>query len=60
MKTENWLKLTTPEISHLLTLIDNNEREGWYYSPKGQYWNRSNRIKKKLSDISNVVYKVTK
>ena len=60
MKTENWVKLSKSEINHLLTLIDVNEREGWYYSPKNQYWDRSKRIKKKLSAITTTTYQVTK
>jgi hypothetical protein len=48
MKTEHWYKFTKAEINHLLTLIDRNENDGVYYSPKNQYWNRSERIKSKL------------
>ena len=49
MKTINWLKLTKAEISHLLSLIEVNEREGWYYSPKEQYWRRSKQNKKEIT-----------
>jgi hypothetical protein len=52
MKTQYWLKITKLEAEHLLTLISHNEEEGWYYSPKSQYWNRSNKLKKKLEGIS--------
>jgi hypothetical protein len=48
--------LTKPEAEHLLTLIQNNEREGSYYAPKGQYWARSNRIKAKLQEIAKDTY----
>jgi len=51
MKTMYWIKLTKPEISHILSLIQRNEDEGTYYSPKNHYWNRSKRIKQKLNDI---------
>lgn len=44
------MKLTIAEINHLLSLIQDNEREGSYYSPKEQYWNRSERIKRKLKE----------
>jgi hypothetical protein len=47
-------KLTKPEAE--LTLIQNNEREGSYYAPKEQYWNRSNRIKAKLQEITKDTY----
>jgi len=53
MKTINWLKLSKAEIKHILSLIEVNERDGWYYSPKGQYWDRSNKIKRKLKDMLN-------
>ena len=60
MSTEYWFKITKPEAEHLLTLISNNEEEGTYYAPKSQYWNRSDRLKKKLLAISKVNYKVIK
>jgi hypothetical protein len=49
-------KLTKPEAEHILTLIQNNEREGSYYAPKDQYWARSNRIKAKLQEIAKGIY----
>jgi hypothetical protein len=52
MATQHWLKLTKTEAEHLLTLINRNEVEGTYYSPENQYWNRSNRIKIKLREIT--------
>lgn len=51
-----WIELTKPEAEHLLTLINRNEAEGTYYSPEDQYWNRSNRLKKKLREISKTTY----
>lgn len=51
MKTIHYLKLSKPELNHILGLIEHNEREGWYYSPMGQYWNRSNRIKNKIQSM---------
>jgi hypothetical protein len=59
MATQYWLKLTKTEAEHLLTLIERNEDKGWYYAPKEQYWNRSERIKKKLQKISTQTYNVT-
>jgi hypothetical protein len=49
-------KLTKPEAEHILTLIQNNEREGSYYAPKDQYWARSWRIKAKLQEITKDTY----
>jgi len=40
--------LTKAEVSHILSLISTNEREGWYYGIAAQYWVRSDRIKAKL------------
>jgi hypothetical protein len=48
MATQYWFKITKVEASHLLTLLEENERVGWYYGPKEQYFNRANRIKSKL------------
>jgi hypothetical protein len=52
-------KLTKPEAEHILTLISNNENEGSYYAPKEQYWARSERIKKKLQEITKDTYWIT-
>jgi hypothetical protein len=60
MAKQWWFKLTKPEAEHLLTLIQNNEREGSYYAPKEQYWARSNRIKAKLQEIAKDTYIVVK
>jgi len=51
MKILYWIKLTKAEINHINDLIERNERDGVYTAPMNHYWNRSNRIKKKLSDI---------
>jgi hypothetical protein len=48
MSKKHKIELTQVEIGHLLTLIDNNKDEGWYYGPKEQYWNRSKRIEDQL------------
>ena len=56
MKTIYWLKFTKSEIEHLKSLIIHNEDNGEYYSPKSAYWHRSNRIKKKLDDISKTCH----
>jgi hypothetical protein len=47
MKLET-ITLTDSEIAHILTLINQNEEEGWYFGNKSQYWNRSEKIKDKL------------
>ncbi len=53
------LTLTHVEVDHMIALMDNNEREGWYFAPKEQYWKRHERIKDKLrlsrSEQSNTV-----
>ena len=46
--------LTKAEISHLLYLIEVNERDEWYYGNKEQYWKRSERIKEKLNEETNM------
>ena len=56
MKTIYWIKLTKSEIEHINSLIRINEENGEYTPPKNAYWNRSERIKKKLSDISKTCY----
>ena len=38
------------EIQHILSLIEDNEREGCYYGNAQQYWTRSDRIKIKLEE----------
>jgi hypothetical protein len=42
------LRLTATECSHVLTLLDVNEREGWYFAPREQYEARAKRIRKKI------------
>lgn len=59
MISDHWIKLTRAEIAHILYLIDTNEDDGSYYAPKNHYWNRSDRIKKKLSAIVKTMYKTT-
>lgn len=48
-KTYGRIVLTKPEVSHILSLIGMNERNGEYTLPLEQYWKRSERIKAKLS-----------
>lgn len=36
------------EISHLVAILMENEREGWYYGNKEQYWKRHQSILDKL------------
>lgn len=45
------MKLTKPEVFHMLRLIEDNEREGDYYGPREQYSIRSERIKAKLQNL---------
>ena len=45
--------LTKAEVSHILSLISTNERDGWYYGIAAQYWVRSDRIKEKLQAPNN-------
>lgn len=42
------MTLTKAEVNHLLGLLMNNEREGWYAGNKEQYWKRHKRITQKL------------
>jgi len=42
------MKLNKAKISHLLTLLEVNERDEWYYGNKEQYWKRHNELKKDL------------
>lgn len=43
------LTLTRPEATHLLYLLHDNEREGWYYGNKAQWQARHTRIAAKLA-----------
>jgi hypothetical protein len=47
MKNYN-IKFSESELMHLLTLIQTNHDEGWYYGPCDQYWKRSDRIEEKI------------
>lgn len=51
MKTEYWVRLTKPEIEHLLFVIEQNTKEGTYYDRKAWHWNRSERIRSKLNSV---------
>ena len=42
------INLTIAESKHILSLISVNTRDGWYHSPREQYWKRSDRIKEKI------------
>ncbi len=52
-------KMTTVEINHIVSIMDENERQGWYFAPEEQYWKRHARIKEKLcmsrSEVCSVV-----
>lgn len=43
------IQFSDAELKHLLYLIDENKRIGWYYGSKAQYWTRSYRIEAKLT-----------
>ncbi len=49
--------LTKGKIHHLLGLLETNEREGWYFGNKEQYWNRHRELEAELqlllSGVSN-------
>ena len=42
------LCFTAAECSHLLSLLEENARQGWYYGNRDQYWTRHGRIKDKI------------
>jgi len=44
-----YIKFTPAEVSHILNIIDHNERDGIYSGNRDHYWKRSNRIKEKLN-----------
>lgn len=44
------LHLTAAECSHILSLLQVNDRDGWYYGPRMQYWTRSQRITDKIKE----------
>ena len=44
------LHLTAAECSHILSLLTENERDGWYYGPRMQYWTRAQLIKEKMQE----------
>lgn len=60
MKTIHYIKLTKPEINHLLGLIDLNEADGSYVAPKQQYWARHERIKTKLLKMLRGIHNNTR
>ncbi len=51
MKTAK-VKLTGPEIDHLLTLLRNAEEEGSYYGHRETYWKRHDRITRALKEAA--------
>lgn len=38
------IAFTPAEINHLLCLLENNQREGWYFGNRGLYWKRHYRL----------------
>jgi len=51
------IKFTKAELSHLVYLIEKNEREGTYYGNAKQYWKRLFKLKKKLllNDVGSFI-----
>jgi len=43
------VKLTKSEIYHIWACLDDREREGCYYGPRQQFWDRHARIIVKLA-----------
>jgi hypothetical protein len=44
------------EINHLIAVLMENEREGWHYGNKEQYWKRHKSILEKLDyDFPNKI-----
>jgi len=48
MKTYT-VKLTLPEINHILNLADDRDRDGWYCGNKEQFEARHERVLEKLN-----------
>jgi hypothetical protein len=46
------VSLQKSEVNHLLSLIESNEERGEYTAPESLYWDRSYRIKKKLTNMN--------
>lgn len=42
------LKLNKAKVNHLLSLLEINEREGWYYGNKEHYLKRHSELKTEL------------
>lgn len=51
------IAFTECEADHILSLVENNERDGTYTSPREQYWKRSERIKSKLTSARKLAQK---
>lgn len=45
------LKLTKAKIHHLLYLLEQNEREGWYFGFKEHYIKRHKQLKSDLEEL---------
>lgn len=44
------LRLKDSEVGHILSLLEQNERDGWYYGNEKHYWKRHESIKKQLTE----------
>jgi len=47
-------KFTQVEKETILTLLEKNIEEGWYYGNKEQYFKRLQKIKEKLEELERV------
>lgn len=58
MRAKLTFKLTRAEAEHVLSVMFENEREGWYWGPKAQYWKRHERIKAALQAVLAADYAI--
>ena len=47
------LKLTEPELNYILSLVEDNIREGNYWGNKEQFQNRQSRVLEKITKIND-------
>lgn len=47
------IKLTPIEAAHILTLIRENNRDGWHYGNREQYFKRAQKIFDKIEEAIN-------
>jgi len=44
------IQFTEAQINHLLTVLEVNEREGWYFGNRIHYWKRHNALETLLNE----------